>query len=268
MIGHTIEHHLSAADPVQAHHHARQRGLAAPRRSHQRHAFAGADAETGIVHCPCRRLPPAEQPVLPIVPADIVDAQQRLGAKRHMGAWPSFDAAGLQQSPCIVRLWSGEHRFGVPALDQPAPLHHRHPGAQRPHCPDVVADEQQRHAPPLADLCNQIEHLALGDGVECRGRFIGDQQVRISGQRHGNHGALALPARQLVRITLRMHRQQTDLGQQARQLDLRAVRPRKTHAFGNLLANGHQRIERRHRLLEYHPHAPAAQPRHGQFVGR
>ena len=46
----------------------------------------------------------------------------------------------------------------------------------------------------------QIENLRLDRHVERRCRFIGDQQCRIAGERHGDRRPLAHAARQLMRI--------------------------------------------------------------------
>ena len=46
----------------------------------------------------------------------------------------------------------------------------------------------------------QRQDLRLDGDVERGGRLVGDQQVRLVGERHGDHHALALAARQLVRI--------------------------------------------------------------------
>jgi hypothetical protein len=65
-----------------------------------------------------------------------------------------------------------------------------------------VGDEQHRHA---ERLCNpeQLQDLRLHGDVERRGRLVGDQQVGLVGERHGDHHALALAAGELVRIGIR-----------------------------------------------------------------
>ncbi len=65
---------------------------------------------------------------------------------------------------------------------------------------EVMGDEQHRHAEPLLQSLQQIEHLRLHGHVERGGRFVRDQQVRFVGERHGDHDALALAARELVRM--------------------------------------------------------------------
>ena len=46
----------------------------------------------------------------------------------------------------------------------------------------------------------QLQDLRLHRDVERRGRLVGDQQIGLVGERHGDHHALALAAGKLVRI--------------------------------------------------------------------
>ena len=63
-----------------------------------------------------------------------------------------------------------------------------------------MGDEQHRKAAVAFQFGKQIENLRLYRYVERGCGLVSDQQVRIVGKRHCNHYALALPARQLVRI--------------------------------------------------------------------
>ena len=47
---------------------------------------------------------------------------------------------------------------------------------------------------------HEIEDLRLDGHVERGGRLVGDQELRVAGQRHRDHRALAHAAGQLVRI--------------------------------------------------------------------
>ena len=49
-------------------------------------------------------------------------------------------------------------------------------------------------------LFQQLKDLRLDGDVERGRRLVGDQQIRLVGERHGDHDALALAARQLMRI--------------------------------------------------------------------
>ncbi|MNX59107.1 hypothetical protein D3C86_899640 [compost metagenome] len=48
----------------------------------------------------------------------------------------------------------------------------------------------------------QVEYFGLCGDVKRRRRFVGDQQLRFAGQRHGDHRALAHAARILESVTI------------------------------------------------------------------
>ncbi len=66
---------------------------------------------------------------------------------------------------------------------------------------EVVRDEQYARVMALLQLEHELEDLRLRRHVERRGGFVGDQQHRVEHQRHRDHDALALAARELMRIT-------------------------------------------------------------------
>ena len=94
-----------------------------------------------------------------------------------------------------------EHVIARSDLDQIAQPQHRHPVGHLGHDTEVVGDEEHAGAMVLLQLEDQPQDLRLGGHIECGGRLIGDQQHRVEHQRHRDHDALALAARQLVRIT-------------------------------------------------------------------
>ncbi len=51
-------------------------------------------------------------------------------------------------------------------------------------------------------VLEQLQDLRLHRDVERGGRLVGDQQVGLVRQRHGDHHALALAAGELMRIAL------------------------------------------------------------------
>ena len=57
-----------------------------------------------------------------------------------------------------------------------------------------------RHAELALQALQQLQDLRLDGDVERGGRLVGDQQVGLVGERHGDHDALALAARELMRI--------------------------------------------------------------------
>ena len=113
----------------------------------------------------------------------------------------------------------------------------------------------------------QIEDLALHRGVQRGRRFVGDHQIGLAGQRHRDHHALALSARQLVRVGGEPPRRLVDANAREQALCFLArrggrhlrVRSQRPH---HLRADGLDRVERRHRLLEHHRQAVAAQGAH------
>ncbi len=65
-----------------------------------------------------------------------------------------------------------------------------------------MRDEQHGHASCRLDLADQCQYLCLRRHVECRGRLVGNENIGLERERHRDHRALALPARDLVRIGL------------------------------------------------------------------
>ena len=119
----------------------------------------------------------------------------------------------------------------------------------------IVRDEQIGQPALGLEFLQQVEHLRLHRLVQRGDRLVQDQQARLERQRAGDVDALALAARQFVRIA-RAHRrglqadarhQRTRPGQRVRfggAVDLRSVRDRFEHR--------QPRIERCERILEHH----------------
>jgi hypothetical protein len=84
-------------------------------------------------------------------------------------------------------------------FDDAAGVHHRDALGDLRDDAQIVGDEEQTKLQLAAKAIEQIEDLLLHRDVERRRGFVGDQQVRACGQRHGNHGALAEASGKLVR---------------------------------------------------------------------
>ena len=136
--------------------------------------------------------------------------------------------------------------------------------------------EQQAHAVFVDEIAQQFEDLRLQHDVERRRRLVGDQQLRLERAGDGDDHALALAARQFVRIAGKgkfFGRQPDTVEHFSRQrLGVGSVRAGvPAYALGDLLADRLQRVQRRHRLLEDHADVVAAQGAHlllggGQYV--
>jgi hypothetical protein len=111
-------------------------------------------------------------------------------------------------------------------------------------------------------LTQQFEDLRLHGDVERRRRLVGNQQFGPVGQRHGDHHALPLPARKLVRIGgSRFRGSRMPTWSSSSRTWCRACRadlPCRCRISRNLLLDRLQRIERGHRLLEDHGDVVAA----------
>ena len=188
---------------------------------------------------------------------------------------PDFDVIGIQHhrrgglQRRRIGLWlGGEQRLGVGVLgcreharyralfDDLAVLHHADAVGELAHDAEVVGDEQKRHAEPLLDVLQQRDELGLHRDIERGGRLVGDQEIGLVGERHGDHDALALAARELMRIAVepRLRIGNADLGQDFQRAGARRGAGEATvqqQNLADLLLDGVQRIERGHRLLEH-----------------
>ena len=66
---------------------------------------------------------------------------------------------------------------------------------------EVMGDENNAHPKLALNPPQQKQHLDLYGGVERCRRLVGQEQFRAAGQRHCDHGALAKPAGQFMRIS-------------------------------------------------------------------
>ena len=107
--------------------------------------------------------------------------------------------------------------------------------------------------------------MRLDRHIERGGRLVGDQHIGLVGDRHRDHDALPLPARELVRI-----RAQPVLGigqtDQPQQIEGPPARCYGCHVLvdqqglGDLPLEGVQRVQRGHRLLKDDRDPVAAYP--------
>ena len=88
---------------------------------------------------------------------------------------------------------------GAAFLDHLALVHDVDAVGHLAHDAEVVRDPQHGHVHLFLQAPQQLEDLRLDGDVEGGGRLVGDQQVGLVGERHGDHDALALAAGQLMR---------------------------------------------------------------------
>ena len=99
-------------------------------------------------------------------------------------------------------LGVGEQRFDWCFLDDLAAVHHGDAVGHLGDDAEVVGD--QHDAGPALGLegAHQVEDLGLDRDVERGGRLVGDEQLGLGGEGHGDHHPLRLTARELVRVRL------------------------------------------------------------------
>ena len=140
------------------------------------------------------------------------------------------------------------------------PEHHGHAVRDVSDDREVVGDEEVGQAQPFLQRLQQIDDARLGTHIQRRHRLVADHEVRVHGQRTRDHDALALPARELVRMTAHDGRVHADQGHQfGHALGHRARRHRLVHPqrLGQDLRHSHARVQARIRVLQHELHVPA-----------
>ena len=156
-------------------------------------------------------------------------------------------------------------------LDELPEVHHRDAVAQELDRREVVRDEEAREAHLALQVAKQVEDRRLHRHVERRNGLVRDQDARLEDQRTREPDALALPARQFVRIPV------AELGAEADQVeDLLDARPQvaalrdpvQPQRLADDRTARHARVQRRVRILEDHvqlasqrPHLPSREMR-------
>ena len=100
--------------------------------------------------------------------------------------------------------WSGSRLSSreLGHLDDPAEVHHRDPVADVADDRQVVGDEQVGQPELALEPLEQVDDLGLDRHVEGADRLVGDDEVRVQGERPGDADPLALAARELVRVAV------------------------------------------------------------------
>ena len=129
---------------------------------------------------------------------------------------------------------------------------------------EIMGDQDHRHVPAALLARQQIENLRLDRHVERGGRLVRDQQFRFAGQRDRNRDPLPHAAGELMRVLHQplLGRGNADRGEQldaafggGRKIKLEMFLQR----LDQLGADGQDRVERRHRVLEHDRQRSSAQ---------
>ena len=172
-----------------------------------------------------------------------------------------------EQAPGVGVPWLEEHVAAVPCSATRPAYMTRTSSATSATTPRswvmmMIAEPNSR-----LQVHDQVEDLGLDGDVERGGRLVGDQQLRVAGQRHRDHRALPHAAGELVRVVVDPDRRAAGCrpGRAAR---WRAcARPAWTPCCApgtprDLGADRVVRVQRGQRVLEDHRHLAAAQLAH------
>ena len=137
-----------------------------------------------------------------------------------------------EQPPRVRVLRVVEELPSRRALDDAAGVHDNDLVCDLRDDAQVVRDQDDRGVELVLELVDQLDDLRLDRHVERRRRLVGDQQIRLIGQGHGDHHALALASGELMRVG-----PQTALGlgqaDQAQQLDRARTRGARSECSRN-----------------------------------
>ena len=95
-----------------------------------------------------------------------------------------------QQRPGVWMPGATEERTGAGLLDDLAGVHHHHPVGPASDHAHVMGDQQDGHPQALFQVVEQRQDLILDRHVERRGGLVGDEQLRLAGERDADHHAL------------------------------------------------------------------------------
>src|ERR1700754_4339372 len=116
-----------------------------------------------------------------------------------------------------------------------------------------MRDEEIRQVLFPTQFLQQVHYLSLDRNIQCRNRFIGNDEVRIDCKSTSDADALPLTTGKLVRISFDKAFAQTNCFEQFLHALLRfpsSRQPKRLERFADNLANRHARVERRIRILK------------------
>ena len=292
-----VEQHLAAVGLERAHDHLGQRGLAATALADEAEAFAARDGEAHVVDRPeGRPLALAEESAAALLErlgdaADVEMDRRGVGRPRlrllHQRSGVVVDRAHRNEPLAGLHVEVGDGMQQRAQVGMGRPLVQRLDGALLHHATfveddhflrqvgddaQIVRDDEHGHVELGLQFLDQGEDLRLDGHVERRGRFVGDEQRRAADERHRDHRPLPQAAGELERIALQRARRVGEAHQAQHFLGpghaLLVAHPMmQEEGFAHLVADGVQRRQRHHRLLEDHRDVAAADLAQRDAVG-
>ena len=110
--------------------------------------------------------------------------------------------------------WRGKQIALVGVFNNLPEIHHRNPIGNMFDHGQIVRDEHIRQPELALQILQQIDHLRLHRYIECRHRFIANDQTGLDRQRPRDTDTLTLTTGKFMRIALHVLRRQADLVEQ------------------------------------------------------
>ena len=132
----------------------------------------------------------------------------RPGSARFRGccevSCPLFARLGKrgQKALGVGMLGFTKNMVGLPLLRDDPGIHHVNTIGNRRDHSEIVGNIEERHVPFFLQFSKQAEDLGLDRHVQSRRRLIGNHEVGIACEGHGNHHALSLTAAELMGVIL------------------------------------------------------------------
>ena len=169
---------------------------------------------------------------------------------------------GRQQRLGVGHLHLVEQHRGGRRLDDSSGVHHGDVVGSAGDDAEVVRDQDDGHVALTLLLGEQVEDLGLHGHVQRRGGLVGQEQLGPAGEGDGDHDPLAHAARHLVRVRVEPllglgdpdRLQERHCGLTGLGLVHAQVEP---EGLGDLPTHSHDRVQRRHGILEHHRHLGA-----------
>ena len=157
--------------------------------------------------------------------------------------------------------------FHAPLLHHQPAVHHHHAAADLRHHAEIVRDQQNRGLGLLLQAFQQSQDLRLNGNVQRGGRLIGNKQLRVAGERNGDHHPLAHPAAELVGILVvsafRLGNPHLFQHGDRRRFGRSFGEPFIAHQdLCHLFTDGQHRVQGGHRILKNHRDLVAANGAH------
>ena len=189
----------------------------------------------------------------------------QLGARRVGSRYRAKQTLGVFVAGVV------EYLVRSALLADGACIHYYYLVAELSYNAEVVGYHDYRHAQLLLERGHKLEYLSLNGNVECRGGFVGDEDIRFAGERHCYHNSLTHTAGEFKRILLHALLGLVDVNE-AKHLD-RPVIGFLLVAVGvqgdglhELVAYGVGGVQRSHRVLEDYRDLVASDILHDLFA--